>query len=586
MARSRLADLASAHASLILSVAVVASLMIVSLLKGSFGQIGSDGDDVMRLVQVRELLDGKGWFDLIQPRLGPDGGTLMHWSRLVDLPIAALALLFMPLVGKEAALSAALTAWPILSVLIVTCAFIAGARALGGRGLLLFTAILAFAVLFRHFRFLPGAIDHHNLQLGLILLASVCLMSPWRPAGPAALAGAALALAAAIGGEVYVFVAVIAAFAALDWAIAGEPARPAAIVFGASFAAVLTLAFLATVGPLEYGTVRCDALSSVSLLAGLGGGASFALAAQITSARTLRVRFIALGLVGALCIAQVIALGPQCLSNPLSALSPEAQTLWLARVDEARPTLALWPAQPGEVLFRLGTLLLGLGAALFLARRGIHRRAMLFSVLLLTVSFILALYQTRFYVFGQLFAVLPLAALAAKLHAGEIGAGLPRPAYLFVLLLGFPMMWAAAGVSLAPKRAAPLAAASTACLTPEASAILARLPPGRILAPPSDTPRLLLETPHSALHGHYHRNIAGIDAAIAIYTSAPDEARRRLAAANVDYFLVCPSDPDIRFFSRRDPSSLLGAVMSGKVPAWLQPAARAGDTAVYRIRPE
>ena len=39
------------------------------------GRIGPDGDDVMRLVQIRELLDGQGWYDLRQPRLGPDGGT-------------------------------------------------------------------------------------------------------------------------------------------------------------------------------------------------------------------------------------------------------------------------------------------------------------------------------------------------------------------------------------------------------------------------------------------------------------------------------------------------------------------------------
>ena len=102
MARQGLPRFAETHAGVLLSLAVITSLTIVSLLSGSFGRIGGDGDDVMRLVQVRELLEGKGWFDLGQPRLGPEGGTLMHWSRLVDLPIAALAIGLEPLVGREA----------------------------------------------------------------------------------------------------------------------------------------------------------------------------------------------------------------------------------------------------------------------------------------------------------------------------------------------------------------------------------------------------------------------------------------------------------------------------------------------------
>ena len=47
-------------------------------------------DDAMRLVQVRDLLAGQGWFDLTQYRLNPPDGVAMHWSRLIDLPIAIL----------------------------------------------------------------------------------------------------------------------------------------------------------------------------------------------------------------------------------------------------------------------------------------------------------------------------------------------------------------------------------------------------------------------------------------------------------------------------------------------------------------
>jgi hypothetical protein len=59
-----------------------------------------DTDDNMRLMQVRALLAGQGWYDLRQYRLDPAmGGFDIHWSRIVDLPIAGLILLLKPFVG-------------------------------------------------------------------------------------------------------------------------------------------------------------------------------------------------------------------------------------------------------------------------------------------------------------------------------------------------------------------------------------------------------------------------------------------------------------------------------------------------------
>jgi hypothetical protein len=589
MARHGLPRLAETHAGVLLSLAVITSLTIVSLLSGSFGRIGGDGDDVMRLVQVRELLDGKGWFDLGQPRLGPEGGTLMHWSRLVDLPIAALAFCLEPLVGREAALGFAITFWPLISMLIVTGALVTGARALGGQGAVLFACILGFAILYRHFRFLPGAIDHHNLQLGLVLLGAVLLLPRGRDAGPMAVSGLSLAFAAAIGAEVYPFVLVIAAFVAADWALAGAPAQRGAVVFGASFAAGLAATFLATVPPLDYWTARCDAHSSVTMLAGLGGGVAFALAAQVASAKSLAIRVASLANVGALCAALVLVSGPACIGNPLDTLSPQARELWLGRVDEARSTFAYLDGRLDEFLFRLGTMVAGLAAAAWLAFRGEGPRAQILLILMLTVSLVLALYQTRFYVFGQLFAVLPLAVLAARLQAGAFAPQVPRLAYLGAVILALPAVWGVTGGLIAPSKAPPIAAlaaeAAIAC-DPEATyAALNALPQGRILAPASDAPGLLLNTGHSALYGHYHRNTAGIDAALGIFTAAPEAARARLGAARVDYLLVCPADADIRFFAARTPNGLIAELVRGNVPAWMEPVGAAGPTVIYRVRP-
>ena len=50
----------------------------------------ADTDDAMRLVVVRDFLGGQGWYDSIQHRLNTPYGAEMHWSRLVDLPLAVI----------------------------------------------------------------------------------------------------------------------------------------------------------------------------------------------------------------------------------------------------------------------------------------------------------------------------------------------------------------------------------------------------------------------------------------------------------------------------------------------------------------
>ncbi|HMA50771.1 MAG TPA: hypothetical protein VKP60_13520, partial [Magnetospirillaceae bacterium] len=52
------------------------------------GLVFSDTDDHMRLQQVRDWMAGQSWFDVTQYRMNPPTGMLMHWSRLLDVPLA------------------------------------------------------------------------------------------------------------------------------------------------------------------------------------------------------------------------------------------------------------------------------------------------------------------------------------------------------------------------------------------------------------------------------------------------------------------------------------------------------------------
>src|SRR5688500_8939772 len=89
-----------------------------------------DTDDNMWMMQVRALLEGQGWFDLRQYRLSPPGGADIHWSRLVDLPIAGLKLLLAPFLGGRVAEQWAASLAPLLPMLVAMASLAVAVRRL------------------------------------------------------------------------------------------------------------------------------------------------------------------------------------------------------------------------------------------------------------------------------------------------------------------------------------------------------------------------------------------------------------------------------------------------------------------------
>ena len=565
---------------------VPACLILSSVVQAKFGDIGPDGDDIMRLVQIQDLLNGQAWFDLQQYRMGPEGGTAMHWSRLVDLPILLLFHLFNIFLPSETALVWAYTVWPPLSVLLLLAGLYTGARHLGGKGGALACLLLSAFIFSTHYRFMPGAIDHHNLQLGLLALALGCAVDPSRRPARLALAGLSVAASVAIGGEVYVFVGIICGFVALDWAISGEAARRGAMGFGAGLAAGLELAFFATVAPSNYAVVACDALSSVSLLAGLAGGLGLVLAALLASARGLGVRMAALLCIGAASAAVLLLVGPQCLSNPLSDLSPEVKTLWLDRIDEARPLFAERPGRVAKIGFMLGIALLALGLSLYGAYRGKRLRANLLFASLLVSALLMSVYQVRFAGFGHVFAIIPLSLWVADTYRDGKARNPSSVAYIGALALSLPFLWAVPGLILSPKSATANDSNKSACLDDSLFERLNALETGRILAPTDFAPRILNRTDHSVLQGNYHRNHDGIALALDILMSPPGETEALLSEGGIDYIVLCEADGENKLLAERAPGGLAARLTSEHMPEYLVPVDEKASPRLYRVRAE
>ncbi|KAB2921876.1 MAG: hypothetical protein F9K30_13465, partial [Dechloromonas sp.] len=138
--------------------------------------ISWDTDDFMRLIQVRDWLAGQGWSDLTQYRLNPPAGTPMHWSRLPDLPLAAIALALSPLLAVNDGLAIAAMVVPPLYFLLFVIVYALPARMMLGMARSPIGLLVAISGSATVAQYAPGRVDHHGLQLIMIMAAIALLL--------------------------------------------------------------------------------------------------------------------------------------------------------------------------------------------------------------------------------------------------------------------------------------------------------------------------------------------------------------------------------------------------------------------------
>jgi hypothetical protein len=316
-----------------------------------------DPDSLMRLAGVRDLLAGQAWFDLTQHRMDPPDGALMHWSRLIDAPIAALILL-----GDVLGLGEpfALTLWPLLLLAGLMAGVMLSASALGGRAAV--TPALALTLLFLDplLLYLPNDIDHHNAQIALLVLTLAAALR--LPASPkmGAVVGLLSALTLAIGLEMLPYVALMGAAVALQWVLGGDPRG--ASLFGASFAAGLVLLYAVTASPEA--RFACDSLSVSYVMPAVSAGIGLAVLALFLDGNGSRaLRLVGAFALGASALAAFLLVAPDCLAGPYGTLSAELTSLWLDGIVEAQPLATYFIGYPVGAIGTLAPPLLALAIA-------------------------------------------------------------------------------------------------------------------------------------------------------------------------------------------------------------------------------
>lgn len=546
-----------------------------------------DNDDAMRLVQLREWLNGQGWTDVTQYRVNPPDSPTSHWSRFVELPLGGLILSLRSIIDPTAAERLGLMLWPSLLVAGFAAASLTIARSLVRPPVLLAgAAILAFNPVLL-FQFVPGRIDHHGVQM-LLMLASVALtgraiFSGCRHAAVAT--GILCALSLAIGLATVPLVGAVSAAFAIAWIARGEARRGPVAAYGASLAIATLCAFLASVPPQRWFLPTVDSLSLPWLWLAVGGGGLLVALALLVSPGTQRRRTVYAGAVGTFICAVFAIVWPACLAGPYADVAPLVRDLWLAGVGEAQPLPLLVLRNPPQFLYFLAFPLIGwLGLTLAAIRDGRKepRFVLLFGVT--TVALAITLDQMRgaplasmFGFFGWLYLVDRAMAAGDRQNARGTVTAISAAALVFVAAL--PFGWYALAAALSPQAASE----RVSCTDASDMAKLADKPRGLVLAPPRLGPWILAATGHDILAAPYHRNNDGNRTAIAALSSTPETARHIVDERGVRYITICLGDPDLERLGSRTDDALIKRLETGRPPAWLLPIQESGPIRTWRV---
>ncbi|HEY6632518.1 MAG TPA: GtrA family protein [Rhizobiaceae bacterium] len=561
----------------------------------SLASAGGDNDSVMRLVQVRDLLAGQAWFDLTQYRMGSEGGLPMHWSRLVDLPIALLIASAEMLTGDaRLAEEIASVVWPVGLFGMSLYLILKAARTLGGEWGVLPAAVIGALALYFLGIFKPAGLDHHNLQLTLALATLLFLMRVHSFGPGAALAGLCAAGMLAVGMETVPYVAVAGACVAVLFLLGGRAEARIARDFGAAFALVSAILFPATIPMASWFAAQCDAFSLPQASIAMLGGCGLALAASLpVLAATRARRAAALAVLAAALAALVLLAFPQCLADPYVALDGRLRSYWLDKISEAQSAYDLLLNNRAKMFGSYVTPLIALGVLAWgMVRRGPSYQAIIVAAFL-SAAVLVSFWQVRGTYFSLPFAVIPLSSLVgtARRRAHETNSARRQLAMAAAWIVSLNMIWqfAAASVGVAASAEAKDGKEGKAlqCYANSDYARVATLPRSTVLAVSNLGPALLRNTHHRVLAGSYHRNLDGNLATLDAFTG-PLEASREIVRANdIGLVAFCRGNSETGFLAESAPEGLLARLAAGDAPDWLEivPESKGEPLEVYRVLP-
>ena len=565
----------------------------------------ADPDDFLRLHEVRNWLAGQGWYDVSVPRMNPPEGGDLHWSRLIDLPIALLTVLLSPLAGAEMAARLAAAIWPTTVLCLTLATLIAICERAWPKTNPFVVILFALTNIAALAQFAPGRIDHHNVQILLVFVMLLGMMSGRHWLGHAG-AGFCMVLSLAIGLDNLPFIALLLGWLALAWVFDLEDAREGLLRTAAGIVLGLAVLYPLSVPLGQWMAVRCDSLSVVYVSAMALAAAGFT-ALGFVNARNKAMRFALAGLVGAGALAVTALAFPECRAGPYSTLSAELTGRWLSQIHEARGIVDFASRFGAANYALLVYIALLLAAGIVLVRRRIASSHLLPVLAVLAICLVLSFLQVRALRLG-VFAAVPVCVILADLAWRHFSAapGRARAAAMFMtglsaLFLISPV-WLVVANAVLPPPGNPASAAvagdapewsrqenvSSICNRDTDFSFLATLPPGLVLNDLNTGPAILVFTGHSVVAGNYHRNGRAILETMDFFAADEATARKIATRRKPQYVAYCQplpvAQPSVPSKNGSSAESIGRRILDGREPAWLQRISPAADRLnVYRM---
>lgn len=548
-----------------------------------------DPDDLLRLMQVRDWLHGQSWFDVRQYRISPPDGVAMHWTRLVDLPIAAVIIGLTPLIGQHMAELTALVAVPLITLGCVVALVARFANQLfGARAALFSCLVVGLSVPLLH-QLRPLRIDHHGWQIVFALIALNAAFAT-NPRKGGTIAGLALAGWLAISIEGLPLAAAFMGLFALRWLRGWRDS--AWLSHGmAALAAGSAGLWLATHRLAQSGLQYCDAVSSAHL-------ALFAAGAVSCIAATRLVRPAVWKQLGALALAAGAGLGalallaPECTrADAFAALDPVVRQFWYVRVYEGLP---IWLQPADDAVETVGLPLLALVALALQWRTAdpVRRRVLMECAWLIVSALAIAIKVERAAAVAAAFAA-PAAAAQVRQWLDRAQAS-PSPLRRIGVMAGalaalVPAMPVGAVKSLIMPEQRALerqVERSARCELPKNLTGLNALPPARFLTPLDTGPALLYASHHSITASGHHRSSSAMRDTIDAFRGSPAEAWAIVQRRRVEFVAFCPGLYEPLIYQADAPHGFMAQLIAGRTPPWLEPVnlQAVNGLRVYRVR--
>lgn len=549
-----------------------------------------DNDDMIRLLSVRSLLAGQSWFDMTQYKLMPPEGLALHWSRYVDAPIAGLQFIFRLFFSPKVAEGLSVLVWPsLLFFLFITLAARAMAQtySLQAASFTVLSVIATGVLPLNYFH--VGRIDHHNVQMTLMMGSLVLILRDQKPTRSGLLTGFLAALSAAVGLESLPFYLVIFSVL-LAFAVLGlENSREHLLGFGTGLGLSAPILFAGQTNIDNWAHIHCDALSlpillmtTSALVFSIGIYVVLTIVEHTFSRVLLTLTMISVFLFLLLPHLEI------CIHGPYSNLPSELRLLISNSISEALPVTA----KPLYVVSFLFPPVVSIVAAIFALNTSAsenytvsQRKGAWLLVLLLSAMTIGLFFQVRFVV--AVLVIMPLVfgfSISSLLKAHYSASNVTRRSVLTLLFSGvfFTMPLAAATGTLFDdnwnlKNIRYGANDSPDTIQGEEKGLfegscrksivlegLNELPPGRILSGINLGPAIALHTHHFALSAPYHRNASAIDNGLRVVFLSEEDFLDAIKSENIDYFVICQK-------SNYGSEAILNKLALGTTRSWAEP---------------